>query len=231
MIEILGIIASIVGIAGAIWALIRYILRHRFQKEESYGNILSMVGEHYAKWEKDPYESPDGSIISREKFGEINRFRDRLQKLDEQTLAFLLRCGIQHGMAGEWGDWLLLNKQNNQISHTLIRALKGEGGWRPIWRSAYILEKTFGRNMDSLLDELTGEERDNESIMSAVAVISEQGVKEYLRSISLSGTPGLRKKAEVVLQEIACFSAQINEYVQHILEREKQVGSDPALPQ
>jgi hypothetical protein len=227
MIETLGVIASIVGIGGAFWALTRYILRHRIEKEERYGNILTLIGEHYAKWENDSYESPNGSLISLEQFGEINRFRDRLKKLDEQKRAFLLRCGVQHGMAGEWGDWLLLNKQNAQTSRALIRALKGEGGWRPIWRSAYILEARFGQNMDSLLDKLSREEKNNENIMSAVAVISEQGVEDYLQSISSGGIPSLKKKAEAVLAEIKCFSAQMSEYAQHILESEGKAAAEP----
>jgi len=227
MIEVLGIVASIIGIAGAIWALMRYLLRHRLRKEESYREVLAMVDEHYAKWKKGPYESRGGSLISREKFDKVNRFRDRLRKLDEEKLAFLLRCAIQNGMSGEWGDWLILNKANINTLPTLTRALKGEAGWRPIWRSAYILEKTCGRNMDSILEKLSREERSNATIASTIDVIVEQGTKKYLRGLSMSGSPDMKKKAEMVLQEIECFSAQTNQYAEHVRRQGATAVSKP----
>ena len=149
MIEVLGVIASVIGIVGALWALTRYVLRHRLQKEENYREVLEIVDEHYAKWKKGLYESRGDSLIRREKFVELNRFRERLCKLDEEKLAFLLRCAVQNGMSGEWGEWLILNKANSWMIPTLVRALRGEAGWRPVWRVASVLEKTYGRNMDS----------------------------------------------------------------------------------
>ena len=213
MFETLGLIASVIGIASAIWAIFRFILRPYIERYRSYKNVLDMIKDHFNRWKKVDYSARAHSLIIDYKFLEVNKFRHRLRELDREKLAFLLRCAVQSGIGGEWGDWLVINKENEKIIPALITALDGTAGLRPIWRSAYILEKTFGKGINRLFYQLPPEMKDNESIQFAFKVMSEEGVVEYLTSTSKGTDKDLKRKAQLVIQEIEQFSGQINEYI------------------
>ena len=52
-------------------------------------------------------------------------------------------------------------------------------------------------------------------------------LKKYLRDILMSGSPEMKKKAEAVLQEMECFSAQISEYAEHVQKDEIITTAEP----
>jgi len=180
-----------------------------------------MIEDHFNRWKESHYSSRAGSLIGYEEFLEVNKFRDQLQNIGEEKLAFLLRNAVQNGMGGNWGYWLVKNKENEKIIIPLVRALDGTAGWQPTWRAAYILEVTFGRSVDQVFEQLPDEIRKNKNIEFAFHVMSTTGVKEHLQSTETAA----QVEAQRVLQEIENFSEQIGEYIKYaptILKKFKQ---------
>lgn len=211
--EIIGAIASIIGIISVAFAIIKFLLRPYIERKREYKNVLEIIDEHFKKWKELGYLARSDSLIIGDNFSKINKYQYKLQKLNKERLSFLLRCAVQNGMNGKWGDWLILNKDNDKIVSALVRALDGSAGWRPIWRSAFILEKTFWKKTKYLFNQLPAEMQQNENIKFVFNVMNEQGVYEYLLSMSKSNNENIKPKAQLVLQEMEQFSVQIAEYI------------------
>ncbi|MEK6616118.1 MAG: hypothetical protein AABZ32_08420, partial [Bacteroidota bacterium] len=142
----------------------------------------------------------------------INKFRPKFKKLEKEKMAFLLRNAIQNGMGGQWGKWLIVNQNNEKIIEPLVKSLKGNEGWRPMWRSAYVLEKTFGENIDKFFSQLDSGLKENSQIQSVIHVLNTAGVKTYLEGIAKNKQDGRSSKAQAFLQEIQTFHKQIEKY-------------------
>lgn len=212
MAETIGIISSIIGITGAIWASIRFILRPYLEKKRNCRNLINILEEHFQVWRDVSYSFRGNPLMKYEEFLQINRFRSKLRKTSDEKKVFLLRNAVQYGLSGDWGYWVVINKNNKKIIDALIPALDGTAGWRPIWRSAYILEKTFEDKINSLYEKLLNKMKENENVKFAFETMKTTGVERYLQSISRGTQKGLKDKALKVLQEIEEFSKQIEEY-------------------
>lgn len=206
MSEIIGLIASVIGIATFIWGIVKLIVWTEYKK------ILKVIDAHFQRWEESDFSSRGGTLIEYSKFLEINRFRSKFRKAEKDRMAFLLRNAVQNGMGGQWGKWLTMNTNNEKIVYPLILSLDGTAGEKPMWRSAYILEKIFRKDISQVVDRLNPELENNENVKLAIKIMSMTGVEKYLENI-LQSEQGKRKSdAQLLLQEIKTFSKEIDNF-------------------
>lgn len=213
MIETFNLIASIVAITGAAWAISKFFLRPYIEKEKRYKNLVETIEDHFNDWKTGRYYGIGGALVQEKKLvSEINKFRLRLLNLGDEKLAYLLRNAIQNGIKGDWGYWLVINKENGMILPALVSALDGLEGVRPKWRAAYILEKTFGDKISHFYERLPNEMKDNEEIRGAFEVMSSTGIEKHMLQIVTEGDKELKRKAKEVLKEIQVFSKYMEDY-------------------
>jgi len=208
--EIIGIIASIIGIVGFVWVIIKFVFINR---KRDYKDVNNIIDEHFAVWKRVNFSSRGNSLINYKDFKKVNKFRSKLVKNDKDKMAFLMRCAVQNGMGGAWGHWLVLNKNNEKIVTPLILALDGMAGYQPRWRSAYILEKTFGKSINQVFEKLDTNMKKNEDIKFVFHVMFNEGVEKYLQNVSKGTQKELKLKAQRVLQEIEVFFKEVNQYI------------------
>jgi len=208
MSEIIGIIASVIGIATFIWGIYKFIGQTEYKK------IFKVIDEHFQRWKESDYSSRGGTLIEYSRFLKINRFRSKFRKVEKDKMAFLLRNAVQNGMGGQWGKWLAMNTNNEKIVEPLILALDGTAGEKPMWRSAYILEKIFTKEINQVAVQLKPELMNNEYVKLAIEVIRTTGVEKYLENILQNkNEQGKRKSdAQLLLQEIEAFSKEIDNF-------------------
>ena len=173
--------------------------------------MVNIISNKNQRWKDLNYTARGDALFSYNEFLNVNKLRDYLSDLDKDELAYLLRCSIQNGMGGEWGRWLRVNKDNEKIVTPLVVAINGIAGWRPMWRSAYVLEKIFGKDIlvffEKFKPELVEELRANEAIQAIVTV----GIKKRLTLLSIENHEK-SKAALSVLDEIYTFSKEIEEF-------------------
>jgi hypothetical protein len=208
--ELLSLIASIIAIVGGVWAFGKFILRPLNNKRREFSRVVKIIDDDFERWKENSYSSLDDYLIMGERFLEVNKFRDKLLKIEKDKLTYLFRCSVQNG---KWGEWLLINQDNDKIIPILILILDGGGGWRPIWRSVYILEKVFGKSINQLFNHLPEDKQENENIQFAFEVMKSKGVESYLKDLSKRTEDEWKTKARQVLHEIEHFSTRVNTYV------------------
>ncbi len=180
--------------------------------------IINIIEERFQKWKDLNFSSRGGTLIKYDDFLEVNKYRDKFEKeQDKEKLSFLLRCAVQNGMGGQWGKWLIMNANNEKIVLPLIAALDEMGGWKPAWRSAYLLEVTLKNEIDSICDKLDTEILEDEYTKFAIQILKEEGVKKYLHNIVNNNESKTKqvKDARIVLDEIRYFSNDIQEYIKN----------------
>jgi len=150
MVEQIGIIASILGIIGAVWAFIKFVFNPFFKRREEFKNICVVVEDSYKRWQELDFSSRGGAMISHADFLIVNKYRSKFKRKNSGLKSYLFRNAIQNGLGGNWGYWLDMNNDNKSILIPLFLALDKSGGLRPAWRSAYILEKIFQQNVDEI---------------------------------------------------------------------------------
>lgn len=211
--NILSIIASVIGIVGALWAIIKFLLKPYLELKK----INMMIDDKLQEWRDFPWFSGGRTLIKYEDFFLINKYKERLRKLDDERLAFLLRNAIQHGKTGGWGYWLVRNKDNDEALFAILTAI-GAPDEQPRWRAAYILQVACGRNVRDVFEKLPdmpGEAR--EKIKTTFDMITSTGTEEYLKTIT--DNEEKQKKAQRVLEEIEMFSEFIKQYAKRRQQR------------
>lgn len=226
--EILGVISSIIGIIGGFWAGIRFILKPILRKKRSYREVIDIIEEYFKRWKDVNYSFRGEPLIRYEEFFKINKFRSNLRKMNKEKIAFLLRNAVQHGLGGDWGYWLVINKNNEKVINALIPALDGTAGWRPMWRVAYILERTVGGKINSLYNEFS-EMKENRNAKFVLEIMKKTGTVRHLHSILKDPQEELKDKAQKVLQEIETFAEQIGEYTKNRILLSKDLSPDLRL--
>lgn len=229
MIEILGIISSIIGIAGGIWAGIRFILKPILRKRRNSREVINIIEEHFKIWKGVNYSFRKDPLIKYEEFLKISRSKPNLRKINKEKMAFLLRNAVQYGLASDWGYWLVMNKNNEKVIDALIPSLDGTAGRKPIWRSAYILERTVIGKINTLYNKLSDKMKKNRDVKFVFEIMKKIGTVRYIQSILESGQKELKDNAQKVLQEIEAFSEQIEEYTKNRILISKDLPSDLRL--
>jgi len=205
-------IASVIGLIGALIAVVQFIFKPIIKKCNEFKNICSVVEESFKRWKELEYSVRGGTMISHDYFILVNKYQSKFNKKDKELKSFLLRNAIQNGLGGNWGSWLYLNKDNETIILPLILTLNCSAGLRPVWRSAIILEKIFSKN-SSLFDAFIPEkEKNNLSLETIVTVIKNRGVTDLVYDISKNGSKVNREKAQMVIEEFEVFSKELTAF-------------------
>jgi len=181
-----------------------YLQQEKTKPSAQLLNLLKVIDERFEMWKSLKYSGRGDALISPNEFKPINKFRDMLTELDKERLAYLFRCAVQNGLNAEWGKWLWMNKDNELIVYPLVIVLDGIAGWRPRWRSAYILEITFGDDIALLIQGLSSEIIKDANTKAAFEVMATSGVSEYLDTIAESNHEK-KEEATLVKDEIAKF--------------------------
>jgi hypothetical protein len=100
-----------------------------------------------------------------------------------------------------------------KIIYPLVIALSGTAGQRPMWRSAYILELTFGKDINVINRKFDSAILEKGNIKFVLGLISTTGVNDYLEHIQQQEEDERKTPASLVLEEIEEFSKIVDRYV------------------
>ncbi len=212
MVEKIGTLASILGILGAIWAFIRFIFNPYFKKREEYKNICIVVNDSYKRWKELNFSARGGAMVSHNDFLVVNKYRYKFRKKSPEIRAYLLRNAIQNGLGGNWGFWLNMNKNNNNILLYLFLILDKSAGLRPMWRSAFILEKLFLRNTNELDRFVIENKKINIENKTILEIIRNNSVEEDMYNLVKNGTSEEKEKIKYVIEECKTFSKEVDDF-------------------
>ena len=212
MVEQIGIVASILGIIGAVWAFIKFVFNPFFKRREEFKNICVVVEDSYKRWQELDFSSRGGAMISHDDFLIVNKYRSKFKRKNSGLKSYLFRNAIQNGLGGNWGYWLDMNNDNKSILIPLFLALDKSGGLRPAWRSAYILEKIFQQNVDEI-DSFIGKNKtmqiNNNPILD---IIKNKKVESEIHNMIKKGKKEEREKIQYLIEEFEKFSKEIDAF-------------------
>lgn len=213
MSDTIGFIASILGIIGAIVASVQFLFKPYLKRKQQYKKVKNMVDERFKRWKELNYSMRGGSMIEREDFLLVNKHRSELIKLNDEVNAYILRNAIQNGLSGDWGNWLIENRDNDKITTPLIISLDESAGLRPAWRSSMILEKLFRNSPASIYNYIPDSIKDNPRIKSAIKIIEQEATSKELNRIIKNGSLENRKKVQMVMEEFELFSDKLDAFM------------------
>lgn len=212
MIEQIGIIASILGIIGAVWAFIKFVFNPFFRHREEFKNICAVVEDSHKRWQELDFSSRGGAMISHDDFLIVNKYRSKFKRESPELKSYLFRNAIQNGLGGNWGYWLEMNNDNKSILIPLFLALDKSGGLRPAWRSAYILGKIFQQNVDEI-DSFIGENKSIQINSNPILdIIKSKKVESEIHNIIKKGKKEEREKIQYLIEEFEKFSKEIDDF-------------------
>lgn len=213
MVEQIGIIASIIGIIGAVWAFIKFVFNPFFKRREEFKSICVVVEDSYKRWQELDFSSRGGAMISHDDFLIVNKYRSKFKRKNAGLRSYLFRNAIQNGLGGNWGYWLEMNKDNESILLPLFLALDKSGGLRPAWRSAYILEKIFQQNVNEIDSFIAKNEKLQINNNLILNIIKDRKVEAEIKNILKKGKKEEREKLQYLIEEFDKFSIEIDAFV------------------
>lgn len=213
MFDTIGFIASVLGIIGAIVATVQFVFKPYLKRRQQYKEIKNIVDDRFKKWKEYNYSIRGGSMIDPEDFLLVNKYRSKFTKLDEEMKAFILRNSIQNGLSGDWGSWLIENKDNDKIIIPLIISLDESSGLRPVWRSSIILEKLFNNSPASIYNYIPASFESDPRIKSTIKIIEQKATNKELNRVFKSNSSENKKKAQMVIKELEIFSKKVDEFM------------------
>lgn len=212
MTETIGIVASIIGIIGAILATIKFVFNPYFKKQEEYKYTKKVINESYDRWIHFEYAARGSAMIPDDTFLVVNKYKNNFKKKDKLK-AYLLINAIQKGYNGDWGFWLCENKDNDKILLPLFILLNKTYGLRPQWRSAFILEKIFQGNAIKIDSFLAKQKKFKVTDSSILEIIKDKKVQGEMTIRTRRGKREEKEKLSFVLDEIESFSKEINAFI------------------
>ncbi|MBF0136408.1 MAG: hypothetical protein H7833_04965 [Magnetococcus sp. DMHC-1] len=166
--------------------------------------LINDICDRTKRWVEYNYLARGGTLIKYDDFLKINKYRSNLiVELGNNENAFLLRCAIQNGMGGEWGKWVPYNTNNEKIILPLIASLDYSSGWKPAWRSAFVLERLYNINIYRIIEKNAIKLSDDIATKFFIETIFDNNVVKLLFLETENGQH--KKDAILVKQEIDCF--------------------------
>jgi hypothetical protein len=174
-------------------------------------DVLQATESRYRRWKELGYSGRGSALIPYDAFLAAEDHWGAFAGQDDLKRAYILRCAVQNGMGARWGKWLRSNAENRLIVEPLFMALQGDSGWKPMWRSAYILQATFGRQLEVAISRLAATSGRLALAQSVIEVMIGGPVNEYLSRV---GSSGDRRDvdAKLVSGEIAVFKPDLDDY-------------------
>lgn len=203
MIETLGLVAALIAIGGFIWAMIRHFQPEKAKRAQSLHEAKTTFTYCYNNWREATLSSKHLHLLSNEDFKNVAFHKNLITNLSENERLFMFVCSIVHGL---WGDWIPRDIASEKILIAVVTLLDGRRGWRPVWRSAYIIEMLAGESKDTWHIHVPKELQDNDNLKLVCKTISGIGVISYLAGLAKGDNPHLLDKSYALLQEIDAFS-------------------------
>lgn len=205
MLEKIEIIYSILGIIGAIIAFIKFALNPYIKRKEEFRIINNVINSSYYRWKELNFSVRGGTMIPHDIFLIVNKYRFKFKNQSKEMKAYLFRNAIQNGLGGDWGFWLDMNKDNENILMPLFLALDNPSEIRPAWRSAYILEKIFSKNIDKIDLFIDQSQINIINCKSMLDIVRKKTVEQEILRLSEKGTKEEQEKLKDVIEEIKIF--------------------------
>lgn len=206
MIEALGLIATLIAIGGFIWGVIRRFQPEKVRRAQALNETKTNLAYRYNNWREAPLSSKNLHHLSNVEFKNVVFHYNQITALSEDERLFMFVCSIVHGL---WGDWIPRDVAFDKILTALITLLDGRSGWRPVWRSAYIIEMLAGESKNSWYIHVPKELQDSDNLKLVRKIISGTGVISYLASLAKGDSRHHLDKSYALLQEIDAFSPGI----------------------
>lgn len=200
--EWLGLVAAIVGIVAGILSIIQFILKPFLHKRK----IFVEFSKIYESW-KNSNHNFKYLFENENDFLKLISHKKKLKNLSDEKLAFILLNSIK--FCDEMRYWFEKNRNNREAVRQTIIFLDGRAGWRPIWRSAFLLQNINSVIIDDVLKEIPDKIKEDERIKFALETIKNKSVKEYLSKVAqLDDDKEHKDKARKVLDEIKRFELE-----------------------
>jgi hypothetical protein len=215
MAETIGLVASVFGILGVLFALLRFLFKNNLQQKGNLKKINDLIETQFILWKERGYSSVGGTLIKNEELvSQIDHFRYKFKFSDNGMRAYMLRNAIQNGLVGNWGFWLLENKQNPIALLGIITALDGTTGERPRWRAGHILETMFDKNSTGLYTKLAEMYARENNIKCIFELIQSCGIKKHINDLIKDETIDLkiRENAISTINEFVFYASQISDF-------------------
>lgn len=203
MVEALGLIAALIAIGGFVWATIRYFQPEKARQAQALNEAKTTLEYCYDNWREATVSSKHLHLLSYEDFLKVAFHKNQIAALSENERLFMFVCSIVHGL---WGDWMPRDVASEKILTAVVTLLDGRRGWRPVWRSAYIIEMLTGESKNAWHIHVPKELEDNDNLKLVSKKISGIGVIPYLAGLAKGDNPHLLDKSYALLQEIEAYS-------------------------
>lgn len=198
--DYLKLVVSVIGTVSAVIVLLKWILPRFTATVVSLRKAKGTIQYYFRDWNEAPVDSKNEFIIPYKEFLEVDRHRDRVFVANGHSVqSFLLTCAVVHRL---WPKWLKFEYHSQTVISSLATLLNGRAGWRPVWRSAYLLQgfsDQYGYDWIQLLP--SGLLRD-EAAAFALQQIKNRTVISYLEGISEGHNSHLRDKAFEILEDL-----------------------------
>lgn len=203
MVEALGIIAALIAIGGFIWGAIRRLRPERVKRLQALSEAKTNLAYCYQNWREASLPSKHLHLLSNDDFNKVVIHKNQMTALSEDERLFMLVCSIVHGL---WGDWIPGGVGKERILAAVVTLLDGRRGWRPVWRSAYIIEMLYDESPNAWHVHVPQELQANDNFKLVCKIISGIGVIPYLAGLAKGDNRHLLDKSYALLQEIDAFS-------------------------
>ncbi|MEE9441474.1 MAG: hypothetical protein V3V99_02250 [candidate division Zixibacteria bacterium] len=203
MVEALGLIAALIAIGGFIWGTIRRLQPEKAKRAQALNEAKTNFAYCYNNWQEATLSSKHLHLLSNEDFKKVVFHKAQITALSENERLFMFVCSIVHGL---WGDWIPRDIDPEKILTAVVTLLDGRRGWRPVWRSAYIVEMLTGESKNAWHIHVPKELQDNDNLKLVRKIISGIGVIPYLAALAKGDNRHLLDKSYALLQEIDAFN-------------------------
>jgi len=206
MIEFLGIAASLIAIASAILAIRKWLIPKRAFADESFRKAWLNLEYYYGQWIAADYPAKHKHLIESEDFKWIGIHKTRiLRRSDADRRVFLFVCAVKNGV---WGEWWPVDVESEKLFVALATLLDGMAGWRPVWRTAYLLQHLSFKEGLGWIERLPEKLQSDQTVQDALTVIRQRRVIAYLEEVSQARNSHLRDKAFKMLEDIKAYHGE-----------------------
>ena len=204
MIEILGVIASVIAVATAIFAVRKRLFPSKVVSSESLTKAKANFDYYFSQWRETDYGTKHKHLIPWDGFKEIGRHRKEFRSIEkEEARLFLFVCAVKHGL---WGDWWPGDVNKKSAILALAALLNGRAGWRPVWRAAYLIEKLSNEDSRDWTNDLPIGLSDDANVQETVRIMKDTGAVKHLELVSQGNNSHLRDKAFTILEDIKAYT-------------------------
>lgn len=185
---------------------------HSFIQKKIASNILNRFNEKYNLWYTTKVNSKALYVLPYYLFSEVLVYKDYLKDISYNQKRFLFLSAIVNG---RWADWFPDYYRTSDMFADLSGLLYGSNGWRPIWRTAYILEKLSLIKEVNVRKEMGIDSVVDRNLNLVLDTIENKSTVEYLNDVVEQNKGSLSDKARMILNEIRAYDETIQSFIKN----------------